>query len=124
MPFNSLIAAISVLLAGVSTIYGAKPLAASFPKSVITTFTFPLPTKILELDQKKVHGVYSEGDFDLVVSMIDVFTRSNPTCSKSDSVFIAKHLAVIYTANPATREMGKNYMFKLLDLLPSAKIVD
>jgi hypothetical protein len=41
-----------------------------------------------------------------------------------DSIFIAKHLAVVYTANPATREKGKGYMFLLLDLMPSAKIVD
>ena len=76
------------------------------------------------LDQKKVHAIYSEGDFDAVIAVIDTFTRANPTYPKADSVFIAKHLAVIYTANPATREKGKNYMFRLLDLLPSAKIVD
>lgn len=68
--------------------------------------------------------MYGEGEFDVAVAMIDSFTRSNPVYPKDDSVFVAKHLAVIYTANPDTREKGKRYMFQLLELLPSAKIVD
>ncbi len=76
------------------------------------------------LDQKKIHATYSEGDFESVIAAIDSFTHATKTYSQDDSVFIAKHLAVIYTANPATREKGKNYMFRLLNLLPSAKIVD
>jgi hypothetical protein len=76
------------------------------------------------LDQKMIHAVYTDGDFEGVLSIIESFTAANPLYSKSDSVFIAKHLAVIYTANPATREKGKHYMFRLLELLPSAKIVD
>jgi hypothetical protein len=76
------------------------------------------------LDQKSIHQAYIEGEFESVVAAIDSFTKANTTFSRSDSVFIAKHLAVIYTANPETREKGKNYMFRLLNLLPSAKIVD
>jgi hypothetical protein len=76
------------------------------------------------LNQKKIHQIYTEGDFEAVIAAIDSFTQVNKTFDHSDSVFIAKHLAVIYTANPATREKGKNYMFRLLNLLPSAKIVD
>lgn len=76
------------------------------------------------LDQKAIHLAYIEGEFESVVHAIDSFTKANRTFSRSDSVFIAKHLAVIYTANPETREKGKNYMFRLLNLLPSAKIVD
>jgi hypothetical protein len=77
-----------------------------------------------KLDQDRVHGFYNDGDFDHVVAIIDSFTHVNKTYSLSDSVFIAKHLSVVYTANPATREKGKGYMFRLLDLMPSAKIVD
>lgn len=76
------------------------------------------------LDQKRIHAIYGEGDFERVIAAIDSFTHANTTYSLDDSVFIAKHLAVIYTANPATREKGKSYMFRLLTLLPSAKIVD
>jgi hypothetical protein len=86
----------------------------------------PAPAHSLNqnLNQKQIHQVYTEGDFDGVIAAIDSFTQANRTFSHSDSVFIAKHLAVIYTANPKTREKGKNYMFRLLNLLPSAKIVD
>jgi hypothetical protein len=76
------------------------------------------------LDKKRIHELYSDGDFDMAVAIIDSFTRGNPAYPKDDSVFVAKHLAVIYSANPNTREKGKGYMFQLLDLLPSAKIVD
>jgi len=76
------------------------------------------------LDQKKVHAMYFDGDFDKVIATIDTFTHANKTFSKSDSIFIAKHLSVIYSANPATLEKGKNYMFRLLSLVPSARIVD
>lgn len=76
------------------------------------------------LDQARIHSLYDDGDFDRVVAMIDSFTAGRKSYSVYDSVFIAKHLAVVYTANPATREKGKGYMFLLLDLMPSAKIVD
>ncbi len=76
------------------------------------------------LDQMAIHRAYIEGEFESVVGAIDAFTKANQTFSRSDSIFIAKHLAVIYAANPETREKGKNYMFRLLNIQPSAKIVD
>lgn len=100
----------------------AKPSSPS--KSQPLLKSAPVAKALRKLEQEKIHFIYTDGDFDLVVAMIDTFARENPVHSKDDSVFIAKHLAVIYTANPATRERGKNHMFRLLDLLPSAKIVD
>lgn len=76
------------------------------------------------LDQGNIHAIYSEGDFEGVIAKLDGFTSTHAVYTLSDSIFIAKHLAVIYSANPATREKGKNYMFRLLNLMPSAKIVD
>ncbi|MDQ3003091.1 MAG: hypothetical protein M3Y08_17740 [Fibrobacterota bacterium] len=76
------------------------------------------------LDQARTHDLYNNGDFDPVVTVIESFVQRNKTYSQSDSIFIAKHLAVVYSANPATREKGKYYMFRLLELLPSAKLVD
>jgi hypothetical protein len=84
----------------------------------------PNPPVPASLDQRKIHTIYSEGDFEGVITAIDSFTAVQKNYGHDDSVFIAKHLAVIYTANPATREKGKNYMFRLLNLVPSAKIVD
>lgn len=76
------------------------------------------------LPQKEIRTAYSDGDFDGVIAAIDSFTQAHKSYGQGDSVFIAKYLAVIYTANPLTREKGKHYMFRLLDLQPSAKIVD
>ena len=76
------------------------------------------------LDQEKIHSEYNEGDFDKVVIILETFMSTHKTYTFQDSVFIAKHLAVVYTANPNTREKGKYYMFRLLTLLPSAKLVD
>jgi hypothetical protein len=77
-----------------------------------------------QLDQKKIHEEYQNGNFDVVLSFLEEFQRAHKTYGREDSIFIAKHLAVVYTANPLTREKGKYYMNRLLDLLPSAKLVD
>lgn len=76
------------------------------------------------LDKKGIHELYGDGEFDLALAKIESFTRANSVYPKDDSIFIAKHLAVIYSANPTTREQGTREMFRLLELLPSAKIVD
>ena len=82
------------------------------------------PAAEIRLDHERIHAIYNEGDFEHVVAAIDSFTHSGKKYGYNDSVFICKHLAVIYTANPATREKGKGYMYLLLTLVPSAKIVD
>jgi hypothetical protein len=76
------------------------------------------------LRQQAIHIFYNEGDFDKVVAEIDAFTAANKTYSRADSVFIAKHLAVVYSANPNTREKGKYFMYRLLEIVPSAELVD
>jgi hypothetical protein len=76
------------------------------------------------INQKKAHEDYNNGDFESVIVALEGFMKRNRTWSHADSVFIAKHLAVVYSANPTTREKGKYYMYKLLELLPSAKLVD
>lgn len=76
------------------------------------------------LDHKAVHWHYGEGDFDAVIAAIEGFMQRNRSWIREDSIFIAKHLAVVHTANPATREKGRYYMHQLLELTPSAKLVD
>ncbi len=78
----------------------------------------------LPLEQKKIHQAYNDGNFEIVTHDIELFQKTHKTYSESDSIFIAKHLAVVYSANPATREKGKYYMFRLLEMLPSAKLID
>jgi hypothetical protein len=76
------------------------------------------------LDQKKIHSDYNEGNFERVTTTLEGFMSRNKTYSLEDSVFIAKHLAVVYSANPETREKGKYYMFRLLAMIPTAKLID
>lgn len=76
------------------------------------------------LDQKRIHNEYNEGNFEAVTAALEGFMARNKSYRLADSVFIAKHLAVVYSANTATREKGKYYMYRLLELLPSAKLVD
>lgn len=76
------------------------------------------------LNQKRIHADYNEGNFERVTSTLEGFMARNKTYSLADSVFIVKHLAVVYSANPETREKGKYYMYRLLTILPSAKLID
>lgn len=76
------------------------------------------------LDHKAIHEQYNEGDFESVIAALEKHIQRNRSCSLEDSVFIAKHLAVVYSANPATREKGRYFMHRLLELVPSAKLVD
>lgn len=81
----------------------------------------PAPVK---LDQAAIQSAYNDGDFDKVVKIINDFTLQTPKTSRADSIFISKHLAVVYSANPQTREKGKYYMYRLLEMMPSAELVD
>jgi hypothetical protein len=76
------------------------------------------------IDLEAIHNTYNEGDFDAVLKLTESFTKGNGSFSRSDSVFVFKHLAVVYTANPKTREKGKFYMYRMLEMLPSAELVD
>lgn len=76
------------------------------------------------VDQAAIHHAYNEGDFDAVLKLTEPFTKANGGFSHADSVFVFKHLAVVHTANPKTREKGKFYMYRLLEMLPSAELVD
>jgi hypothetical protein len=84
----------------------------------------PIPASPDKLDQAGIHAAYNEGDFDKVVKIISDFTAKKPQTSRADSIFIAKHLAVVYSANPQTREKGKYYMYRMLEMMPSAELVD
>ncbi|MDQ3001782.1 MAG: hypothetical protein M3Y08_11045 [Fibrobacterota bacterium] len=76
------------------------------------------------LNQAKIHDEYNEGNFESVTAVLESFMAKNKTYSLEDSIFIAKHLAVVYSANPKSREKGKYYMYRLLAMLPSAKLID
>ncbi len=96
---------------------------ASQPAHKKTADTKPAPSAGL-FNQKDIHAAYNEGDFDKVILLIEEFNRANKSYSRADSIFISKHLAVVYSANPQTREKGKYFMYRLLEMMPSAELVD
>jgi len=75
-------------------------------------------------DADRIHGYYKDGDFDKVIRELEGFQKSGRKCLHSDSLFLEKYLAVVYAANPATRELGRYHMHKLLDIFPSADLID
>lgn len=78
------------------------------------------------LDQKKLHNAYKESEFESVSRELEDYSRKYQGKSwlREDSIFLYKHLAVIYTANQETREKGKYYMISMLRIMPSAEILD
>jgi hypothetical protein len=76
------------------------------------------------LDTVRVHQTYLDGDFDLAIDMIETARRHGGAFSHADSVFMFKHLGVMYAAKYETRELGKKNMMKLLETEPSARIMD
>jgi hypothetical protein len=76
------------------------------------------------LDTAAIRKTYMDGDFDQATEDIERALRRGGPFSHQDSVFIYKHLGVMYAAKYETREKGKHYMYMLLTVEPAAKILD
>src|SRR4051812_5912645 len=101
---KALLFALGLLIPGCAASAAARNPAHSSPAPIAVA------KKPDSLDYKQIHALYHDGNFEQVISVLEGYLHRNPVISKVDSVFIAKHLAVVYTANPATREKGKYYM--------------
>lgn len=84
----------------------------------------PAPSGPLRVDSAKVHSLYLDGEFDTAIAMLEANLKETRQYRHDDSVFIFKHLGVMYAAQYDTREKGKYYMNRLLSVEPTAKIVD
>jgi hypothetical protein len=104
---------------------GAK---AAAPAKAGATAAKPLPAKPAAnrpaLDTAKLHATYLDGDFEQAIRTMEAALKSKKPLSHGDSVFIFKHLGVMYAATPATREKGRYYMAQLIYVEPTAKILD
>lgn len=76
------------------------------------------------LDTANVRKLYQDGDFDQAIEILAAALKDGKVNDHSDSVFVFKHLGVMYAANAATRERGKYYMLQLLLIEPGARIMD
>jgi hypothetical protein len=76
------------------------------------------------LDTAKVRGLYIDGEFQSAIEILEGSLNTTLQLSHTDSVFIFKHLGVMFAADYEKRERGKMYMFQLLMTEPTAKILD
>lgn len=76
------------------------------------------------IDRKKVHAEYGDGNFETVVKILEDYRARHAVYRSADSVFMAKYLGVIYASNPDSREKGKYWLYKMLQIDPSSNLVD
>jgi hypothetical protein len=77
-----------------------------------------------KLDTAYIRKTYVDGDFELAIELIEDALKYGGPFSHQDSIFILKHLGVMHTAKYETREKGKRYLMELLNVEPTAKILD
>lgn len=78
----------------------------------------------ITLDTASIRKTYMEGDFDQAILDIERVLRRAYVLTHAESVFVFKHLGVMYAAKYETREKGKHYMMQLLNVEPTARILD
>lgn len=76
------------------------------------------------LDTTGMRKLYLEGDFDLAIQVLETSLKDARGLNRMDSIFIFKHLGVMYAAKYETREKGKYYMHQLLSIEPTVRILD
>jgi hypothetical protein len=83
--------------------------------------------KAVRPDTTLIHKHYLDGDFDQAIHHCEAALNESlrgMRLTHADSIFLFKHLGVMYTAKYETRELGKKYMYQLLHVEPTAKIMD
>ena len=118
--------ALVALLAG--TMEAAPKNAASRQKSTVaspaeTVIYMPSRPKPL-LDTSTIRKYYLDGEFEPAIEILETGMKEKRPYNHGDSVFIFKHLGVMYAAKYETRERGKYFMHQLLMTEPTAKIMD
>ncbi len=78
---------------------------------------------VAQLDTVAMHAVYLDGDFDKATQVLEGALKQK-NLQHGDSVFIFKHLGVMYAAREETREKGKYFMYKLITAEPLTNILD
>lgn len=108
------------LLCGVAICSPKKPVSGAVPPAAQGA-----PTEVgSSLDTALVRKYYQEGDFERAIPILESLLKSKKTLNHGDSVFVFKHLGVMYAASETTRERGKYYMLQLLHIEPTARIMD
>jgi hypothetical protein len=115
---NLKILGIALCLASVSNLKAAPK------RGPVKTITFTPKAAPLLLDTVAIRKLYLDGDFDQAVEIMETGLKEKRAFNHYDSVFIFKHLGVMYAAKYDTREKGKYFMHQLLTVEPTARILD
>ena len=105
--------AFSLLISAVTRAHGGDPQRVNFSTG----------NPEGNLDTVAIHGFYLDGDFDKAIAALESALKRKQLASHGDSVFVYKHLGVMDAAREVTREKGKYYMLRLLNLEPTANIL-
>ncbi len=103
---------------------GLSPSGASAETNVAVSPASTASHAQVTLDTAAVHDLYNDGDFDKVLSALEPHLQAKTPISREESVFVFKHLGVIFSKDASTREKGKYCFRKLFDLDPKAQILD
>lgn len=76
------------------------------------------------LDRARIHGEYGDGNFEIVTQILEEFRSKHRSFRTMDSLFVAKYLGVVYASNPASREKGKYWLYRMLQIDPTSDLVD
>jgi hypothetical protein len=103
---------------------GSQAVSAARPNSPFSpTIASPVTPHPI-LDTAAIHALYMEGEFESATEQLERAIGEGLLKSHADSVFAYKHLGVMYAAKYETTERGKNFMYLLLTIEPSVKILD
>lgn len=87
-------------------------------------FAAPGTSPSTEFMMNEVRHWYMEGEFAKAIGILQKHLSANAKLDRQDSIFIYKHLGVMYSAEYETREKGKWAFHKLLLVDTAAKITD
>ncbi|MEO7426070.1 MAG: hypothetical protein ABI036_12855 [Fibrobacteria bacterium] len=80
--------------------------------------------KIEGLDTTKIHELYMSGEFEDAIAWLEESRKAGWLATHGDSIFAYKHLGVMYAAKYETMERGKQFMYQLLTIEPTVRIMD
>src|SRR4051794_39614009 len=100
--------ALPIFFAGVTP--AKSPEAFVGPAASASAASASVTASTNALDTAKIHAAYLEGDFDQATRGLEAYIKTKLPMSHAESVFVYKHLGVMYAANQKTRDKGKYYM--------------
>jgi hypothetical protein len=114
----SMVFPVSVLAVPKKSVTNPPP--ANPPEIIINMPSKPKPL----VDTAVIRKLYLDGEFEPAIEILETGLTEKRPFNHVDSVFIFKHLGVMYAAKYETRERGKYFMHQLLMTEPTARIMD